>query len=130
VHTAQGAEAFARFYLEQVNKAWMAPDPEQIRPYALASCKTCANYVATSQWLLEHQMRYDSPPSSVGVSVVLPESTRSRALVELVNNQEQSNIVRVDGTRYRVVPHVFGGAQVEVDWADGAWRVRAVKATA
>jgi hypothetical protein len=74
-------------------------------------------------------MRYDRDPSSVGVSVVLPESARDRVFVDVVNNQEMSNIVQADGTLHKAIPHIYGGAHVEVDWSDGTWHVRAVKAS-
>lgn len=127
-HTAKGAEAFARFYLEQVNKAWMAPDPDLIRPYALASCKTCANYVETAQWLVDHEMRYDRSPSTVGVSIVLPESTTSRVLVQVVNNQEKADIVAADGAVHKTMPHVYAGSQVELMWSVDTWSVHGVRA--
>jgi hypothetical protein len=127
-HTPQGAEAFARFYLEQVNQAWMAPDPELIRPYALESCKTCANYVQTSQWLVDNNRHYAGTPSEIGVAVVLPESKPDRVFVQLVNNQLKSKIVNADGTVHRVLPHIFAGSEVEVQWVHGSWAVRGIKA--
>jgi hypothetical protein len=126
-HTAQGAEAFARFYLEQVNKAWMAPDPEQIRPYALASCKTCANYVGTVEWLVAGSLHYDGPPMQLGASVVAPESRHDHAFIELGCNQSQRTILRPDGAIEKSVKHRYGGAQVELLWVDDAWLVREVR---
>lgn len=61
-HTNQGAQAFAEFYLAQLNKAWSLPDPEAIRPYATASCKTCAAYVKTAESLRDAGEKYDRPP--------------------------------------------------------------------
>jgi hypothetical protein len=127
-HTPQGAEAFARFYLEQVNQAWMVPDPELIRPYALESCKTCANYVETAQWLIDNHRHYANNPSTIGVSTVLPESTPNRVLVQVVNNQEKSEIVNADGTVHRTMPHVYAGSEVEVRWMTDSWAVRGIKA--
>jgi hypothetical protein len=126
-HTPQGAEAFARFYLEQVNDAWMKPDPELIRPYALESCKTCANYVGTVDWLSAGQLRYDGPPMKLGPSVVAPESQQDHAYIELGCNQEERRILRADGSTERTVKHRFGAAQVELLWLHQAWQVREVR---
>jgi hypothetical protein len=126
-HTPQGAEAFARFYLEQVNKAWMAPDPELIRPYALESCKTCANFVETTTWLRDEQLHYDGPPTEVGPSGWLPESTKYRAFVQVVNNQQQRRIVRVDGSTQESVEKTPALDEVELRWADDAWLVAAIR---
>jgi hypothetical protein len=126
-HTPQGAEAFARFYLEQVNKAWMAPDPELIRPYALESCKTCANYVSTAEWLTGGGLRYDGAPMTLGPSVVAPESRKDHVFVELGCNQAERHILRANGSTEKSVKHIFGTAQVEMVWLQEAWLVREVR---
>jgi hypothetical protein len=126
-HTPQGAEAFARFYLEQVNKAWMAPDPELIRPYALESCKTCANYLKTAEWLLERTLRYNGSPMTLGVSIVAPESRKDHMFVEMPANQEHRKILRSDGSVEETLPKRLAGAQVELEWNSGAWRIIEVR---
>jgi hypothetical protein len=126
-HTPQGAEAFARFYLEQVNEAWMVPDPELIRPYALESCKTCANFVGSAEWLRDHDSRYDVEPTSLGASVVLPESTADEVKVRVIQAQKASRIVSADGTEVNHYPHVSGQSEVAVAWRSSAWRVQYVK---
>jgi hypothetical protein len=126
-HTPQGAEAFARFYLEQVDQAWMAPDPELIRPYALESCKTCANYVGTIDWLSSEHLRYDGAPMKLGPSVVAPESRQDHAYIELGCNQEARHILRADGSTEETVRHRFGAAQVELMWLQQAWQVREIR---
>jgi hypothetical protein len=126
-HTPQGAEAFARFYLEQVNAAWTKPDPELIRPYALESCKTCANYVRTVDWLASGQLHYDGPPMKLGPSIVAPESGRDHVFIELGCNQEKRSVLRADGSIEKNVKHRFGGAQVELIWIRTAWQVREVR---
>jgi hypothetical protein len=126
-HTPQGAEAFARFYLEQVNKAWMVPDPELIRPYALESCKTCANFVESAEWLRDHHSRYDVEPTSVGASVVLPESTENHVKVRVLQSQEASRIVGADGAVVERFQHVPGQSEVAVAWQSSSWRVQYVK---
>jgi hypothetical protein len=126
-HTPQGAEAFARFYLEQVNKAWMAPDPELIRPYALESCKTCANLVGSAEWLRDHNSRYDVAPTLLGASVVLPESTRDHMLVRVVQAQQASRILDANGDVQRSFPGVRGESEVALNWQSGSWMVQYVK---
>jgi hypothetical protein len=126
-HTPQGAEAFARFYLEQVNKAWMAPDPELIRPYALESCKTCANLVDSAEWLRDHTSRYDVEPTLIGASVVLPESTRNQALVRVVQAQQASRILNADGSVQKSFPRIQGESEVALDWRSASWMVEYIK---
>ena len=126
-HTPAGAEAFARFYLEQVNQAWMTPDPELIRPYALESCKTCANYVKTAEWLTQRTLQYDGSPMDLGLSIVAPESRNDHVYIEMPANQQHRNIVRPDGSVEETLPKRVAGAQVELVWSQTAWHVREVR---
>lgn len=126
-HTAKGAEAFARFYLEQVNQAWMKPDPELIRPYALKSCKTCANILETAEWLHDNKFRYDGEPQDIGPSIVLPESTRSAIFVEVSSNQLSRRIVDGEGAVVESVDFAYSASRVELRWSEQTWRVREIK---
>ncbi len=126
-HTAKGAEAFARFYLEQVNKAWMAPDPELIRPYGLESCKTCANVVATAEWLVENGYRYDGAPQAIGPSIVLPESTHATVFVEVSTNQLARSILTADGRVADTIKFVYSASQLKLQWSEQGWLIREIK---
>lgn len=44
-HTQEGAEAFARFYMEQVNLAFTKPDPTALAGLGASSCKTCSSFL-------------------------------------------------------------------------------------
>lgn len=126
-HTAQGAEAFARFYLEQVNQAWMVPDPELIRPYALQACKTCANYVATAEWLRRQDLRFGGPPSSLGASGVLPESKSDDVIVQIVQVQQSAKLLHSDGSVEREVPRAASLLDVAVTWRADTWHAVSIK---
>ena len=126
-HTAKGAEAFARFYLEQVNKAWMVPDPELIRPFALESCKTCANIVDTASWLEDNRLRYDGDAQDVGPSVVLPESTKDSVLVEVSTNQLARHILSDDGETAESINFAHSVSQVELRRTRDGWFVSEIK---
>ncbi|HET8615310.1 MAG TPA: DUF6318 family protein [Actinomycetales bacterium] len=126
-HTPQGAEAFARFYLEQVNQAWMVPDPELIRPYALASCKTCANYVETASSLAHDGLRYDGSPSELGPSIVMPSSSEELTVVHIGQVQLNRRIVHADGRVDEVMPRVPGETEVQLVWEDNRWTIVEIK---
>lgn len=126
-HTPQGAEAFARFYLEQVNRAWVDADPEQIRPYALASCKTCAGLVEEAERLEASGLHYREQPIQVGESVPLPSAKASRAVIQIVSGQLDSHIVRGDGTVDEHVPAQGSVSQLDLSWVETSWRVVSVK---
>ena len=126
-HTPQGAEAFARFYLEQVNKAWMAPDPELIRPYALDACKTCANYVGTAKWLREGRLRYEGVPSTLGSSGVVSRSDTDDVVVQVAQVQEPGRILRQDGSLEQQLHKTASLLDVRLTWDQAAWRIASIK---
>lgn len=73
--TSAGAEAFARYYIDQVNQSWMVPDPSLLDGLATATCTTCVNFRDTATSVLRERQHYTSAPLSVGLSVVVREST-------------------------------------------------------
>ncbi len=127
-HTFDGAVAFAWFYMKQSNRAWTVPDPELIRPYALDSCKSCANVLRTAEWLAERHLRYDAQPMRLAVPIPAPESKPDHVYVEMVANQEKRHIVDAQGTVHESIPFRGGGAQVEVVWRNDGWAVAGIRA--
>ena len=64
-NTQAGAEAFAKFYYEQVAKAWMKPDPTLLDGLSTETCKTCDAFRATADDLQTHGERYASTPLTI-----------------------------------------------------------------
>jgi hypothetical protein len=126
-HTPQGAEAFARFYLEQVNQAWMAPDPELIRPYALESCKTCANYIATAAWLVTDRLHYDGVPATLGASALLATSGADVVTIQVAQAQKPARILRQDGTVDQQLSADASLLDVRLDWRGESWLVATIQ---
>lgn len=126
-HTFAGAQAFAEFYVGQINKAWTVPDPELLRPYGLPSCKSCANYVGNAAEFRTKGQRYAQAPLSVVAGTWLPESTSSRAFVSIVWAQRSTRILAADGSKAEAVPPAKGVSQFELLWESPAWHVAAIR---
>lgn len=58
--TLDGAEKFARFYIDQVNEAWGIPDPLQIDGLATSACKTCTAFSQTANDLKTNGEKHKS----------------------------------------------------------------------
>jgi hypothetical protein len=63
--TIEGAEAFARFYIAQVNKAYTAADPVALQGLSTQACKTCEQFVATATKFREDGVHHDAPSLTV-----------------------------------------------------------------
>lgn len=125
-HTFAGAQAFAEFYVEQINKAWTVPDPELLRPYGLPSCKSCANYVATAETMAGRHQRYREDVAEVTAGTWLPESTPSVALVSLVYRQKPVPIVDTAGAVVHRSAALVASSEFQLRWQRGAWHVAGI----
>lgn len=127
-HTSAGAEAFIRYYLEQVNVAWTRPDSSVLSGLATPACGTCANYLKTAKFLEERRYRFDGPPATAGVSVVVPESTMDRVGLQLLYTQERRNVLRSDGSVSQKVTRKPAIKEITVDFGPTGWQIDSVKA--
>ncbi len=126
-HTNAGAQAFAEFYIAQINKAWTAPDPAELTPYGAPTCKSCANYADTARTLQADRQRYGSPPFTLKGGAWLPESQRDDAVVRLVLVQNPAPIVNVGGATVQTIPRDSGVSEFSVAWAGDRWMVGTIK---
>jgi hypothetical protein len=126
-HTFAGAQAFAEFYVGQINKAWTVPDPELLRPYGLPSCKSCAAYVDTAESLANTGRRYDGDPGKIRASAWQPDSRGADVQVRVVAEQCPRHIVDNRGrVTERTTQRQFELA-FDVKWNRGTWRVGEIK---
>lgn len=60
-HTPEGAEAFTRYFIDQVNVAWTTPRTGLISALSLPTCKSCAGLEDGARDLLDQESRYTTP---------------------------------------------------------------------
>lgn len=126
-HTNAGAEAFARYYLAQVNLAWTGPDPSKLDGLASASCKTCANFAATASSLAVDRLRYDADPLSIGPTVLLPESRPNQVKYDFVLVQEARSVINVKQELSRSIARKGFLSHIEVSWIRDSWQMTELK---
>ena len=64
-NTMAGAEAFARFFIEQVALSGVTADPELIAGLYQAACGTCANFAATGEYFRRTGQHHRTPSLTV-----------------------------------------------------------------
>lgn len=126
-HTNGGGEAFAKFYLEQLNASWMAADPEPLKTLSLSTCKTCANYIETAESLREAGDRYAGPPGTYRLSIVLPESTGNTKYVEMTYYQNAEPIIGSEGQVVSSNKRLTAVSVMTVQWTSSGWRMAEVQ---
>lgn len=126
-HTFAGAQAFAEFYLTELNRAWSTADPEVIRSFSSDTCATCDGLVATADGMRRRSERYDGAAVSIVASTYLPESNLRRPVVRVLNVQQARAVVDQAGSIVRRVPKRSNEAQFELSWQEDHWLVDAIK---
>ncbi|MGN6299497.1 MAG: DUF6318 family protein [Angustibacter sp.] len=129
-HTYAGAQAFAEFYIAQVNASWKQARPELLDGYADAGCKTCANFVATAVDLNASRQRYEGDAFSIRSGTWLPESTSDLALVDLVITQRPTRILNEAGEPTKSTTADGAVSRARVQWVAGAWRIESMQIVA
>ncbi len=65
VKSDKGAEAFVRYFFDQVNVAWTKPDPSAIEANSEKGCESCKSLATTASELKAKGRKYASPPVTV-----------------------------------------------------------------
>ncbi|GAA2154328.1 DUF6318 family protein [Humibacillus xanthopallidus] len=92
--TMAGGEAFARFYIAQVNQAYTTADPGALRGLSTQACKTCEQFVATAAKFREDGVHHDSPSLKVTSATATTFAANRREVTAFVN---QAAVRVVDG---------------------------------
>lgn len=126
-HTYAGAQAFAEFYLTQLNRSWRQADPTLLQPFGTASCKSCTNYVAVASAMSQRRQRLDGDLSQVVASAWLPNSTANLVVVDVSAVQLASRVVDQTGQPVRTYRREPTELQFRVAWAPpGRWGIASV----
>jgi hypothetical protein len=125
--TSAGAEAFAKFFYAQVQRAFEAKDPEIVRVLGAPGCGACDAYVASITKLRDNNERVEGYALTV-FDAIAPAVTGPRARVDVswtapVVKRLDANgkVIRTEGPFRRV------NEQVELLRSGDQWRVQAIK---
>ncbi len=127
-HTNAGAQAFAEFYLSQLNRSWRQADPSLLQSFGSASCKTCDNFVATASAMSQRRQRLDGDLSQVVASGWLPTSKPNLVVVDVSAVQLASRVVQESGRAVQTYSRQPIELQFRVAWTPpGRWSVASIK---
>ena len=129
-NTAEGAEAFTRFFAEQANSAYDALDPEIVRSLSAPECKTCqAMITSLTQWR-DAKYRYEGKfvaPTAIQISAFRSDGT---AKTLLVGSSPESKLLDQSGAIVQKFPATSASSSVFLAYQDDQWRVTEVKRSA
>lgn len=125
--TPQGAAAFARYYFQQVSRAFTRADGTALTELSDPACGTCRNYIAAAASLRQRAQHVDGDVIQV-VNVESPPVTGAYAFVTVSALVPAHRIVRNDRSLVEALP---AGGKLQMILVLHAtpigWRARAVQ---
>ncbi|XKH04884.1 DUF6318 family protein [Kytococcus sedentarius] len=122
-NSEEGAEAFARWYVETLNHLWQQPQAGAIEQFSAPTCRQCANYEQTfreQEQSGEHQE--GEAARIVGTHVAGGESPSTHEVIVVVS-QPPARQVDDSGEKIKDLPAIDGlGLRLNMHYA-GGWRI-------
>ncbi len=123
----KGAEAFVRYFFEQVNVAWQGPQPGLVQSLSQANCEFCTEVEETSVALSRDRSRYAQRAVSVSNFEPQTGAPNGQVFFQVVLTQHAAQVVDEDGTVVRTDKAGLGDSLVGVKWTRQGWRVVGVE---
>jgi hypothetical protein len=96
-NTAAGAEAFARYYFDRLNAAFVDPAASSVAALATTRCMSCENFSASIKGMAARSERLDRAPYSIAAAVELPDSVPAQRVFSIVIAQAETRTMKADG---------------------------------
>lgn len=125
--TDKGAEAFVRYFFDQVNVAWMGPEPGLLARLSDARCEFCAEVGKTSSELAKKGQRYKETPVSVDRFTRQGGAPANQVIFEATITQHPSRIVDAGGSVMKTEKAGEGKSRIGVIWSPDGWRLLGVE---
>ncbi|TWE11849.1 hypothetical protein BKA23_0640 [Rudaeicoccus suwonensis] len=125
-HTAAGAEAFARYYIDLVNRLGQNPKPGVLEPLSLDSCKTCANFEDSAAYLSSHRERFSGPQFSIVRTYANLDPSNENVITAVVSPLKGARLDQSNHVLKTYPADANQGLVFGLDWKNG-WRVSTIK---
>lgn len=127
--TEAGAEAFVRFFFDELNTAWTEPQAGLIESLSDPTCEFCTNTEATATRLVADRHRYSTKPVEVTAVDQFVGAPTGQQYVAVTLVQRRSDVVDADGAVVRTDVRKVLDRYVAVVWAGDGWRLLGVEKT-
>ncbi|MFV0461801.1 MAG: hypothetical protein ACK5MP_01180, partial [Nostocoides sp.] len=126
-HTNAGAEAFVRYYNDQLSKAWMTPQTGLLPPLSLSTCKSCRAWEKSAELFNVENTRMRGVVFAIEDVSVWEESING-FVVRMAGPQNANSIVDDSGRVIKDVSASPGHLYFSLVWVDGQWKVEEIQA--
>jgi hypothetical protein len=122
-HTPEGAAAFAEYFIEQSNEAWVRPDTTLLPPLSEKGCLSCKSLQETAAELKSKGQRYESDPVTVTEVVPLEGAPGGRQRLRIQLVQHRVDILDRAGKVVSTDPSKKLARTMDLVWEDKSWLV-------
>ncbi|WP_152186085.1 DUF6318 family protein [Segeticoccus rhizosphaerae] len=126
-HTNKGAEAFVRYYNQQLNIAWSKPKTGLLKPLSLPSCKTCAAYEGTARDSEKRDRHLDGPVSRLADVQITPATKTGSILATATQRLLRRSVVDSSGNVKDRTKAKTIFPETELKWTGDGWRVAEIR---
>ena len=117
--TPEGAEAFVKFFMDEVSRAWTKPIAGLIPPLGEPGCIACKSFEDTAKDLVAKSQRYESRPSTTLSANAVDGGPRR--MVHVVLQQHEVDIVDSAGNTVLTDKGKRFAVNAELAWRGGRW---------
>jgi hypothetical protein len=122
-HSEAGAEAFVRFYIDQLNIAWTTPRVGLLRGLSDPGCKSCSAFEGTASRLLAAGHHYAVAPVTVTSVSAYGGAPAQEQLLRATGTQNRADVVDQAGRTVSTDPLEPMKWDVLLAWEGARWRV-------
>lgn len=120
-HTAAGAEAFVKFFMELVNAAWTTPQAGLLPELSDEGCLACKGFEETAANLVAKGQRYERTPASFASIRAIEGAPAGRQLVHVTGTQHRVDIVNRTGAVVSSDPEERIAVNAMTIWRGDKW---------
>ena len=129
VKSDKGAEAFVRYFFDQVNEAWTQPQAGLVAALADSGCQFCLKTESDARDLVRAGERYESPPISLKSATVLSGAAPGgQSFVKTNATQNRVDVLNASNAVVRSDSKKELQLMTGLIWKGGRWFVYEVEA--
>ena len=128
-NTPEGAEAFVKYFMDQVNVAWTTPQSGVIAAESTRNCEFCATTERRAEYLVNERQRYADEPVSVRSVQALSGAPEGQMYLASVLIQNASEVVDERGRVVASDEREVLRRNIALRWEEGRWMMLAVEKT-
>ncbi|WP_137123117.1 DUF6318 family protein [Segeticoccus rhizosphaerae] len=122
-HTSKGAEAFARHYIDVINRTGQHPSLQPLHRLAQSGCKSCASFESGVKYMVKHHEHQTGPVFRINKSQVIEDPDKRSVRVRVELSELPIRVVDDQGKTQRKSHPRDSYLEFMTIWTASGWRI-------